>query len=286
MGIALRQSDPGFEIVDAYYARAKRERTRRGDLEIGSTDAFRSNFLDLVRMLDAKQQSHVVVVAHGSDGGLLMPLSARTSDEADNEALARLLELVNQHPAVDASAVTAFVTDYNIPEDDVRALVAVCIKVRHHDSNCVAVHIRGCKIGANIENLDTIRELFDSIVVSAAKCPMLYSPFEPFWSRPADKDVDAWKSANPPDSRRREFVDPAKGLSRLVLDANYAGAKSSAQGVIQHADDLAKWANLFYGNITHGVQRQMPVAAMWTDTGYFLAHEQGYIDQIVASRVT
>ena len=286
MGIALRMSDPGFAIVDAYYARAKREPTRRGDLEIGSTDAFRSNFLDLVRMLDAKQQSHVVIVTHGTDDGLWMPLTATTKDKADNAALIDLLELVNQHPTLDASTVAAFTAVYNVPEDDVRALVAVCIKVRHHNSNCVAIHIRGCRIGSNIKNLDTIRELFDSTVVSAPKCPMLYARFEPFWSRPSDQKVDAWNSANPPHTRRREFVDTAKGLSRLVLDTDYAGTTSSAQGVIQRADDLAKWANVFYGNLSHGVQREMPVAAMWTDSGYFVAHEQGYIDQIVASRVT
>src|SRR5687767_13458859 len=75
MGIALRQSEPEFAIVDSYYAVAKREPTRRGDLEIARTDAFKSNFLDLVRTLVAKQQSHVVVVAHGNDSGLLMPIT-------------------------------------------------------------------------------------------------------------------------------------------------------------------------------------------------------------------
>jgi hypothetical protein len=28
----------------------------------------------------------------------------------------------------------------------------------------------------------------------------------------------------------------------------------------------------------------MPIAAMWPDTGYFLPHKSGYVDQIAASR--
>ena len=53
MGIALRQSDPGFAIVKSYYDVAKREPTRRGDLSISSTETFGDNFLDLVKTLAA-----------------------------------------------------------------------------------------------------------------------------------------------------------------------------------------------------------------------------------------
>ena len=63
MGIALPPAKPEFAIVDEYCRRAKREPTRRGDLEISRTDTFKPNFLDLVRMLVAKQQSHVVIVS-------------------------------------------------------------------------------------------------------------------------------------------------------------------------------------------------------------------------------
>ncbi|MFO1351561.1 MAG: hypothetical protein U1F68_13190, partial [Gammaproteobacteria bacterium] len=114
--------------------------------------------------------------------------------------------------------------------------------------------------------------------------PMLYTPFSPEWSRPQNKDVDAWKTANSPDTRRREFVDTAAGRSRMVMDVNYAGATSSTQGVIERASDLAKWADLIYKNNTHGIQHSMTIAAMWPDSGYFLPHETGYIDQIMASR--
>jgi hypothetical protein len=75
MGIALRPAKPEFAIVDEYYRRAKREPTRRGDLEISRTDTFKPNFLDLVRMLVAKQQSHVVIVSHGGGDGLHLDLT-------------------------------------------------------------------------------------------------------------------------------------------------------------------------------------------------------------------
>jgi hypothetical protein len=284
MGIALRPSKPEFAIVDEYYKRAKREPTRRGDLEIARTDAFKPNFLDLLRMLVAKQQSHVVIASHGSDDGLLLPLTDKTTDSADNRVLSELSQLVDQWPSLNAGMVKAYATGYAISEAEVRALVQNCYKIRTHDSNCLAVHIRGCKIGAKTENLETIRGLFNSLVVSAPECPMLYTTFKPNWSRPAEKDVGAWISANQPDTRRREFYH--SGLKRLVLDVDYAGATSSTQGVVQRADDLARWADVVYANKNHGVQMSMEIAAMWPESGYFLPHEQGYIDQINAVRRT
>jgi hypothetical protein len=284
MGIALRPAKPEFAIVDEYYRRAKREPTRRGDLEISRTDAFKPNFLDLVRMLVAKQQSHVVIVSHGGDDGLHLDLTDKTSDWADNRALLKLVLLVDEWPSLDAGHVKAYAKDYSISEAEVRALVQNCYKIRKHESNCLAVHIRGCKIGATTENLETIQGLFNSLVVSAPECPMLYATFHPDWSRPAEKDVDAWNTKNKAATRRREFYPPGSGLKRLVLDVNYAGSTSSTQGVVQRADDLAGWAAVVYANKNHGVQREMPIAAMWPENGYFLPQEQGYIDQLNAVR--
>lgn len=286
MGIALRPNDPDFSIVSTYYAVAKREITRRGDLEISRTDTFAPNFLDLVRTLDAKQQSHVVVVSHGYESGLLLKVTDSSSEVADNPVIRDLVVLVDEFPTFDATKISAFATGYSCTEDDTKELVRLCHKVRSHESNCLALHIRGCKIGKNVDNLENLRKLFNSTVVSAPKVPMLYSPCSPEWSRPADKDTEAWKRANSPDSRRREFEDTAKGRSKLVLDVNYALDKASTQGVIRHADDLTKWATVIYGNSTHGVLRDMPIAAMWTDDNYFLPHEQGYLDQINAARKT
>jgi hypothetical protein len=69
-----------------------------------------------------------------------------------------------------------------------------------------------------------------------------------------------------------------------LLDVDYAGSTSSTQGVVQRADDLAGWAEVVYANKNHGVQRSMPIAAMWPENAYFLPQEQGYIDQLNAVR--
>ena len=284
MGIALRPSDPAFTFVSTYYAVAKREPTRRGDLEIAGTSAFKFNFLDLVKVLADKQQSHVVIATHGSSDGISMPLTDKTTDDADNKVLKDLVSMVDDYPNLSHAKVSLFAKGYTVPESQVMELVTTCFKVRKHQSNCVAVHIRGCNIGKTIDNLLTIRKLFDSTVVSAPNCPMLYASFAPEWSRPSDKNVGEWISATKAHTRRREFWDPPAKRSRMVLDVDYAGTTSSAQGVIEHANDLAKWADAFYGNTSHGTQHSMPIAAMWPESGYFLPHESGYVDQLEASR--
>lgn len=283
MGIALRQSEPEFGIVDTYYARSKREPTKRGDLEVARTDAFRSNFLDLLRMLDAKQQSHVVIVAHGSESGFIMPLTSTTDVSAGNGPLVNLLAMADQWPSPDAKAMSDFTSTNKVTEDEVRAMLALCHKIRHHESNCFAVHVRGCKIGKSLDNLVTIRKLLNSQVVSAPKCPMLYASFDPRWRTP-QLDIDQWMKDNAPDTRRREFVDAAAGMGRVVLDCDYGGSSGSASGAVQRSADTARFATLVYGRQQHGVSNVMTVAAMWPDTGYALPHEKAYVDQIVATR--
>jgi hypothetical protein len=283
MGIALRQSESEFDVVKTYYDVAKREPTKRGDLDITSTEPFTSNFLALARKFVAKQESHVVVAAHGNDDGLIMSISANTSDPANTDAIKDLVAMVDEYPTF-SSKVSLFATAHSMTADEVRDLVTQCYTVRQANDNCVALHVRGCKIGAKDENVVSLRKLFGSLVVSAPKCPMVYAPFTPKWSRPWDQDVAGWKAAHKPDTRRREFVDKAAGRSRLVLDVNYAVSSGTTQGVIVHADDLTKWADLIYNNNTHGTQHSMPIAAMWPDTGYYLPHESGYVDQLAVSR--
>jgi hypothetical protein len=282
MGIALRQSDPEFGVVDSYYAMAKREPTMRGDLEIKSTSSFTANFRDLVKKLIDKQQSHVVIVTHGYSGGLSMPLTSTTTVSAANATLVDLLALVDGLPIPNDAKLADFASKNSISEADALELAKLCGQVRIHDANCVAVHVRGCNIGVDVANLVTIRKLFRSLVVSAPKCPMLYSPFNPEWHTNPDLDVEAWKKKNKPKTRRREFVDATR--STLVLDLDYAGTKGSVAGAIHKIADLPKWADLIYNNKSHGTSHSMPLAAMWPDTGYFLPHETGYTDQIVASR--
>jgi hypothetical protein len=284
MGLALVRSEPAFAIAKTYYEKAKREPTRRGDLAITSTDTYAPNFLDLVKALVKKKQTHVVVVTHGGKDGMHLPITATSSDDANNPVIRDLVTLVDEYPKFDATKISLFAKGYDVKEDDVKDLVKQCYTVRKDDDNCVAVHVRGCNIAADVDNLLQLRLLFDSLVVSAPEVPMLYATFSPEWKSPQNQDVLKWTGSHKPDTRRRIFVDVAAGRSAMVLDVNYAGTTSSTQGVIEHADDLTKWADVIYGNNTHGTQHSMPIAALWPDTDYFLPHESGYVDQLNASR--
>src|SRR5690606_32616800 len=78
MGIVLRQDNPGWDIIDAYYTQAKREPTLRGDLEVTATFTFGHSFGDLLKALVDRQASHVVIATHGNTNGLVMPLTSST----------------------------------------------------------------------------------------------------------------------------------------------------------------------------------------------------------------
>lgn len=280
MGIALRQSDSAFRVVDGYYTAAKKEPVTGGSVDVGSTDTFKANFLDLVRMLDAKQQSQVVIVCHGTEDGLYMNVTETSDVSAKTTILVDLTALVD---AWDDAKATAFKNNAACSEDDLKELVRLCQKIRGHEASTLNIHFRGCKIGKKIDNLVAIRKLLGSKLVSAPSCPMLYASFAPMWSRPQDQDVDKWAAKEPVKTRRREFAAGAGG-SRLIMDAEYAGTGASAQGCIQHANDLVNWFSQVYGNTGHGKTFNGPIAAMWPDDTYFLPHEAGYTSQIVTSK--
>jgi hypothetical protein len=279
MAIALRQSDSAFSVVDKYYAAAKKEPTGGGSIDVARTDTFNANFLEFVRMLQAKQQSTVVVVAHGGADGLIMPVTAKSSVSAQDSVLSDLVPLAASFPNLDAGKVTAFANNAGITEAEVGELAKACNAIQKHGANCVEVHIRGCKIGKNSGNLDTLRKLFGSRKVTAPSCPMLYATFAPRWQMPA-LNVAEWKTKNTPQSRRRDFT--AAG-SALVLDVNYGGSSASTQGAIQKIGDLPAFATTMYGNSTHGQTQSMIIAAMWPDSDYFLPHESAYASQLVTS---
>jgi hypothetical protein len=279
MPIALRQSDPAFSVVDKYYAAAKKEPTGGGSVDVARTDTFTANFLDLVRMLQSKQQATVVLVAHGGADGLIMPVTAKTNVSAEDSVLSDLVPLAASFPTLDAGKVTAFANNAGITEDEVGELAKACNAIQKHGSNCVEVHVRGCKIGKNSGNLDTLRKLFGSKKVTAPSCPMLYATFAPRWQMPALNVAD-WKSKNAAQTRRRDFT---AGSSALVLDVDYGGSSASTQGAIQRISDLPTFATTMYGNSTHGQNQSMLIAAMWPDSDYFLPNESGYASQLVTS---
>lgn len=286
MGIVLRQDNPGWDVIDDYYARAKREPTLRGDMEVTATFTYGRTFLDLVRALADRQPSHVVIATHGSANGLVMPLTSTTTISARTETLNLLLPLVEGLPIPDDAQLEAFAVTNNISNMEALELARVCGQVRRNSAASVVIHIRGCNIGANVANLTTIRQLFGARVVSGADCDMLYTPFEPDWHESPDLNINTWKHSHPTGPRRRrEFVDPVAGLSRLVIDLEKSGAGGSWRGAIERFADLPRWADLIYNNTTHGVTGQMPLVAMWLGgSGYFLPHEAGYAAHIVASR--
>src|SRR6185369_13441606 len=102
MAIALRQGgSAAFGVVDRYYAAAKKEPTGGGSVDIARTDTFTANFLDLVKMLQSKQQATVVVVAHGGADGLIMPVTAKTNVSAQDAVLSDLVPLAASFPTPD-----------------------------------------------------------------------------------------------------------------------------------------------------------------------------------------
>jgi len=230
-------------------------------------------------MLQTKQQATVVVVAHGGADGLIMPVTAKTSVSAQDSVLSDLVPLASSFPNLDAGKVTAFANNAGITEAEVGELAKACNAIQKHGASCVEVHIRGCKIGKNSGNLDTLRKLFGSKKLTAASCPMLYATFAPKWQMPA-LNVAEWKTKNAAQSRRRDFT---AGGSALVLDVDYGGSSASTQGAIQRISDLPAFATTMYGNSTHGQAQSTIIAAMWPDSDYFLPHESGYASQLVTS---
>lgn len=279
MAIALRQSDSAFSVVEKYYSAAKKEPIGGGTVDVARTDTFKPNFLDLIRMLQVKQQPTVVVVAHGGADGLIMPVTETTSVSAQDSVLSDLVPLAASFPNLDAGQVTAFSNNAGITEDEVGELAKTCNAIRKHGSNCVEVHVRGCKIGKNSGNLDTLRKLFGSKKVTAPSCPMLYATFAPKWQMPAF-NVAEWKIKNTAKTRRRDFT---AGGSALVLDVEYGGSSASTQGAIQKISDLPAFATTMYGNSAHGQTQSTIIAAMWPDSDYFLPNEAGYASQLVTS---
>jgi hypothetical protein len=276
MGIALRQSDPAFGVVQQFYNAAKREPTTKGSVSVMSTDTFTPNFLDLLRMLDAKQQTEVVVVCHGGADGLIMSMSPNSNVSAKDLILVDLLDIVDNG---DATKRAAFINNASVTEDELAELERLAKKIRAHLASSVDVHIRGCKIGKTVGNLATIRKLLAARLVSAPSCPMLYAPYSPNWHRPTF-DYEGWKTKNPPVTRRREF---ALGSAKMVLDVNYTGGSSAADGAITDINQFTPWLTQLYGNSSHGLTRNGPIAAMWPDSDYFLPHESGYVSQLVTS---
>lgn len=278
MAICIRQSGTRFGIVDKYYAAAQREPTKSAAIAVAGTDTFTANFLDMVKMLVAKQQSVIVLVTHGTAEGFTMPLTGSTAVAANTSVLDDLLTVVDPKPGSDVNFRRGIITkNASISDEELNALVDACRQVRNHLASTLEMHIRGCNIGKDVANLDKIRTLFGCKLVTAPTCSMLYASFAPA----PNQNIEEWKTRNPPESRRREFT---AGGSKLVLDLDDQGTNASSRGVIQKLGDLPAFASAVYLNSSHGKTTNMPLAAMWEGGTYHLPHESGYAGQLIESK--
>ncbi len=292
-GIVLRQNLPGFTVVNTYYSATGQEHTRRGPLPVDRVDSFANTFKSLAETILAKKRSHVVVVAHGNeDNGLIMPITTGTK-VATGEAMTTLLAVVDSMDSsngasADSDALDGAAHDWGVSTTAVLGVAKPCWKIRSSDGIAVAVHIRGCNIGANTKHLHRIRRLFRSVVVSAPNTSMFYvmvSPGQPV------KDVEEWGRKHGAVGRRYIYTGSASsGIGPMLLDIEYTPGtgRSSSQAAVQNRADIKRWAAIMHGNPNTPAQNSVALAGLYPRDldYYYLAHESGYVDRLVAVRDT
>jgi hypothetical protein len=278
MAICLRQQSKGFGVVDRYYAAKKTEPTLKGTIDVNGTDTFTPNFLDLVKMIEAKQQSSIVLVTHGTASGFTMNLTDKTSASANTSVLDDLFTLVAPTPKTDiAYRRSILLQNAQIKDDQADELIARCQNIRSHLANALEIHIRGCNIGKDIANLVKIKSLFGCKVVTGPTCAMVIATFSP---APAP-DLEAWKKLKSVSGHRRE--DLTAGSSKMIVDMDDLGTTATSQGAIQNLADLPAFATKVYGNSQHGVRQSMVLAAMWEGNTFYLPHESTYTGQLAST---
>lgn len=280
MAICIHQKSTGFGIVGRYYAARGAEPTLTGKVDVSGTDSFKPDFLSLVTMLDDKKQSSIVLVTHGTSGGFTMPITSESSVSADTSVLDDILTIVAPTPTTDIEyRRTIAKGNAKIDDKQLNAIVGRCQSIRSNLANAWELHIRGCNIGKDSNNLDKIKKLFGCKVVTAPTCAMIYATFNPF---PAP-NVNDWAQSHNPAGRRR--TDLKAGSSALIVDMDDLGTTATSQGAIQKRADLPQFANTVYANTTHGIQpgMGMVLAAMWEGSTFHLPHESGYTGQLVSA---
>jgi hypothetical protein len=287
-GLVLRPTDPKFDIVSTYYKQAPHEPTRRGSLAIDRVEAFGVTFLGLARAIHASKRSHLVVVGHGSvKSGLLMTISPSSKVSA-GEAMGTLLPVVDSldgtaGKSANPAALAAAANDWAVPESEVLQLAQVCRDIRSVDTTAVAVHVRGCNIGAQPKHLRNLRALFRSQVVSAPNSPMFYVNVRP--SFPV-ADVDAWATSHQPLGRRFKYTNQAgASAGPIVLDCEYRhGLGVRSQAAVRERADIKRWAAWFQQNGQAAAAGDaFALSGFYPEDSnqYFLAVEPGYVDHLV-----
>ena len=280
VGIVLRPNLEAFGVISTYYASAPHEPTKKGTLPIDRVATYRPDFLSLLQMIAAVRRSHVVVVSHGSAyDGLILDIAPEVRQVCSVcfPDLRRLVENWEQSGSLDLTAAREFSSKWKLRPDTGTLLAKACHTIRNTPEICVALHIRGCDIGRDPENLRAIQQLLGCAVVSAPKCAMLYTIVRPV---PGDTASFAQRAVL---GRRRTFEDREAG--RLILDLEKIGVKASSHAASAAA--IGKWARILLENpraqTPHGA---FAVSALYPFDvpGYYLAHDPQYVDYLEAVR--
>jgi hypothetical protein len=287
-GLVLRPTDSRFGIVNTYYGQAPHEPTKKGLLPIDRVDAYGTTFLGLANTILASKRSHLVVVGHGSaEAGLLMKISPLSNVSA-GAAMGTLLPVVDSlasssGQSASAASLSAAANDWGVPQSEVLKVAKVCYAIRQVDSMAVAVHVRGCNIGANPTHLSNLRKLFRSAVVSAPDSPMFFVNVRPTYP---NADVDVWAAKHGPLGRRFKYTTEAgAGVGPMVLDCNYIhGGGASSQAAVRERADIKKWAVWFHQNPQTSAADSFALSGLFPGNSgeYYLAVEDGYLNHIVA----
>src|SRR5213075_2435398 len=114
--------------------------------------------------------------------GLTMQMAAATEVSAGS-AMESLLKVVQslddkgENP--DDETVRAAGNDAALPQATIIKMAKKCWKISNTPGMAVEVHIRGCGIGKDLKHLRRMQRIFNSTVVSAPNCPMLYTTVHP-----------------------------------------------------------------------------------------------------------
>lgn len=283
------RSDPKFALVGPYYAAAHYEPnpTPYGEFQVAKSVQY-STFKSLVESIWNLQESHPIVVTHGSPAyGMTMPLVP--GGHMTGWCLPALLLLVDylelvhyRGPTdpglVDLARVAQLIDGWGIPASAGLDLACTCFKIRKSSSVCETFNIRGCEIGVDPErNLRPVGRLFDSNVVTAPRSSMFYvrvvSPFV--------GNVDNWAKQYAPLGRRWRYQDPSRPT--MILDIEYAGDKAESQVAVAKLDGMGKWAQVMLKLAAPTANSGYIVAGLYPhdDDDYHLAHESGYVSRIV-----
>lgn len=132
-------------------------------------------------LLKFTPNTDVIIVAHGFDHGMVMPIVPGSRSAAKTEALSRLME----------GDTKKLVGTYGLSENTVQDLLAKAEAVRKIGLGHIA--FRGCSIGSNKRNLQVLRDFLGAKDASAASVLSTYG-----YARPdvvsAGKFDQAWKN--------------------------------------------------------------------------------------------